>query len=107
MKTYPQNNGSIEEQKLRYTSYFYFSTIHIFYYFSYREAYEKAKEQLKRGEEMMESLMFPLADCGAWRHSAMFCFPQIESREVFAEKLHLSDTELKVGVKGCRSTVEF
>ena len=58
---------------------------------------------------MMESLMFPLADCccGAWRHSAMFCFPQIESREVFAEKLHLSDTELKVRVKGCRNVKCF
>ena len=53
---------------------------------------------------MMESLMFPLADCGAWRRNAMVCFSQIERREVFAEKLHLSHTELKVGVKGGRRT---
>ena len=70
--------------------------IHIF---SNSEVYEKAKGQLKRGKEMMNSVVFPLAHCGAWRHDAMFCFPQIDSREVFADKLHLSDTELKVGVK--------
>ena len=70
--------------------------IHIF---SNSEVYEKAKGQLKRGKEMMNSVIFPLAHCGAWRHDAMFCFPQIDSREVFADKLHLADTELKVGVK--------
>ena len=46
----------------------------------------------------MNSLIFPLAECPGWRHSAMFCFPQIESREVLAEKLHLSDAKLMVWV---------
>ena len=46
----------------------------------------------------MNSLIFPLADCPGWRHSAMFCFPQIESREVLAKKLHLSDAKLMVRV---------
>ena len=54
---------------------------------------------------MMNRLIFPLAECRSWRHTALFCFPQIESRKVFAEKLDLSDSELKVRFEGNRIVV--
>ena len=64
---------------------------------SFRTRYKEAQDQLVKGRKFYEEVLVPMAGVPeSWQYLGLVCFPEVESRELFANIVE--ENEIKVGV---------
>ena len=64
-----------------------------------RSRYESAKDQLRKGQQMFENVMKPIADTlENWRYTGFVAFPEIENRNELTQYLKLADEDITVRI---------